>query len=224
LESSERRRRNALHKAKDVAAFANHLGGVLLIGACESRTGQLAKYETMTLPQATKLANEFSQAVAQKCQPHPTIDPRSIAQSGRFVLAVNVWPSLSLIGVRLKADPKEGFEGRESFVFPIRTGNHSDYLEPVELAMHMTPQVRRVAVMLSRIEPDTHVQIAYANQPTLAPMYRFVEVLEEQNVALFKPLEGDGTFVLPLDRITSAYLGADSVGRHRSQWRIHYEA
>src|SRR4051812_43949768 len=86
------------HKAKDVAAFANHQGGTLLIGAQEVQ-GLLQSYVGMTAAAAVAVRTAYSQAIEQRCQPPPTVDFEEFpdpADLTKKIVAVNVWPSLLL--------------------------------------------------------------------------------------------------------------------------------
>lgn len=195
-------------KAQDVAAFANHLGGTLLIGAHE-RNGQLAAYVGMSPTDAATVRDEFSKAVAQRCQPPPTVEFEEYEDPNdplKRVIAINVWPSLNLVGVKVEVHRTEGYAG-PSFVYPIRSGTDTIRLEPTQLAMYMTPQVRRIAVMLSRIPQDALVKII--REPRTVGQHefdaRFDSVLEEQNLAKFWNKDDNGSVHIPLDRILTVY-------------------
>src|SRR5258706_6441754 len=62
----------AFEYAKDVAAFSNHLGGTLVIGATED--GHLREYAGLTDDEATAGRQSFSNAVADSCIPRPVVD------------------------------------------------------------------------------------------------------------------------------------------------------
>jgi predicted HTH transcriptional regulator len=64
---------NAFELAKDVAAFANHLGGELLVGANEV-DGVVGEYEGLPLPLANTLREQYSKAVKRRCLPRPLFD------------------------------------------------------------------------------------------------------------------------------------------------------
>jgi len=212
------------HKAKDVAAFANHLGGVLLVGACEGKGGKLSKYEWMDAKTAQQIADEFSRAIEQKCDPVPNIDPAPLEsedQPGKVALAINVAPSLRLIGVKAQLDSKvEGWDSNDkAYVYPMRTGTTTRFLRASELPMYMTPQTRRAAILLSQIPKDARVRIIY-KRGTSEPELFFDGVEEEQNRVRFRKLEGPGFVTLPLDGVAYVYYGETPDG-HREGWRIH---
>ncbi|HEY2515734.1 MAG TPA: ATP-binding protein, partial [Polyangiaceae bacterium] len=59
--------------AKDVAAFANHLGGTLLIGAKEV-DGKIGEYNGVPPELAEKIRTGFSLATKERCSPRPIYD------------------------------------------------------------------------------------------------------------------------------------------------------
>jgi hypothetical protein len=211
------------HKAKDVAAFANHLGGVILVGVCEGKGGKLSKYERMNAKTAQQVADAFSRAIEQKCDPVPDIDPvpfESDTAPGQVVLAVNVAPSLRLVGVKAEVDKKvDGWDSNDkAFVYPVRTGTVTRFLRASELPMMMTPHVRRVAVLLSRIPVNERIRIIWHGRDM--PEFLFLGVDEEKNVMRYKHADKPTERTLPLDGIASVYEGETSPDDHRFGWRI----
>jgi hypothetical protein len=201
-------------KAKDVAMFANHLGGTLLVGAGEL-SGQLNAYVGMTEARAGALRDSFSKAIADRCQPRPAIDFEEYEdphRPRRRIVAINVSPSLNLVGVKVAGNKRREGYGGPAYVFPVRSGTDARYLEPGQLAMFMTPQIRRVAVMLARIPTGTRVTVVLGrDSQKVTPTWFFDAVVEEENVAHFrsetKPVH------LPIDRILSVYQDPDG-------WRV----
>src|SRR5689334_13143390 len=63
---------DAFERAKDVAAFANHLGGSLVIGGHED--GHLREYVGLIDGDAAALREAYSEAVADRCTPRPVFD------------------------------------------------------------------------------------------------------------------------------------------------------
>jgi hypothetical protein len=181
------------HKAKDVAAFANHLGGTLLIGACE-KDGQLGAYKGMSPAAAADVRNGYSKAIKDKCQPHPAVDFEEYpapSDHAKRIVAINVWPSLLLIGVEIAAHkPTEGYGGT-SFVYPVRSGTDTTFLGPGQIAMYMTPHVRRIAVLLSKVPKGTVVRVkrpeGYWYHEYSA---RIDDVLEDKNIVTFLDPQG----------------------------------
>jgi len=212
------------HKAKDVAAFANHLGGTLLVGAHE-QGGQLAAYIGISPAEAGSVRDGFSKAVKDRCQPPAFIDFEEYEDpnnAAKRIVAVNVWPSLALIGVRLSAHkPSEGYGG-DSFVYPVRAGTDSIFLTPIQIPMYMTPQVRRVVVMLSRLPKETTVIVEIPARNHRFQL-KFLDVREEESIARFGVMEGSEVRAFPLDCITTVFEGWSSeTGRLNWQMYVHY--
>ncbi len=172
-------------------------------------SGQLKSYVGLDASEAGKARDEYSKAVADRCKPRPAIEFEQFPcpeKPSRLLVAINVDPSLSLVGVEVTADKARENYGGEAFVFPIRSGTDARYLEPGQLPMFMTPQIRRVAVMASRIPPGTVVYFRNTGW-----RFEFLEVCEEENVLRFRePVTPKPRDVnLPLDRVLSVYQGAD---------------
>lgn len=204
--------------AKDVAAFANHLGGTLLFGAVESG-GFLQRYTGLELSAAGKIGGAYSDAIADRCSPRPTFDQAAFGHptdSTKKLIAINVSPSVRLISVKTRADKSREGYGGDAFVFPVRTGKISRYIEPQELAMYMTPEIRRRAIMLARIPMSARVYVIFRpdnDASTTTGTYFFQGVEEEANLVRLKS-EGGGTLLnMPLDRVISVFEGADRTWR-----------
>ena len=139
------------------------------------------------------------------------------------MVAVNVEPTLNLVGVRIDGDSARGYGGA-AYVYPVRSGTDCIYLEPGQLAMFMTPQIRRVAVMLSPINLMERVVVRYvAGQVPLNDraaamgflsaesqiVCRFLAVHEQDNVVMLVTDTGSRTVIHPLDRVLSVYQDDD---------------
>lgn len=211
--------------AKDVAAFANHLGGTLLIGAIESGE-QLCRYAGLTQEEAGKTIRNYTDAVADRCWPRPTVDPESYddpTDPSRRVVALNVQASPELVSVTVRADKaNEGFGG-DAYVFPVRSGNVSRYLHSGQLAMFMTPSVRRVAILLSKISEGSTVRVEEPRRHDIGKAeYRFRALREDENLVMLSDVADDSRVRgIPLDRITTVYQAPDSRGG--SMWVMHFE-
>src|SRR5258708_6219854 len=78
--------------AKDIAAFANHVGGTILVGAAEQADGT-AVFPGVAEPMAKDLAREYENAAKDKCKPRPLISIDAIQlASDKVVVAINVEP------------------------------------------------------------------------------------------------------------------------------------
>lgn len=213
------------HKAKDVAAFANHLGGTILVGAKEADPrGRLERYVGLPAADAATVRDTFSKAVKDRCEPLPHFDCEEYEapnDTTKRVVAVNVWPSLLLVGVRIVAHkPSENYGG-DSYVYPVRSGTDANYLTPSQIAMYMTPQVRRVAVLISRINKGEFVDVLIPRIGRVV-RYRFSELLEDLNLVKLE-LENGGTGPsFPLDSVRTVYRAWEP-NANRTDWRIVFD-
>lgn len=130
--------------AKDVAAFANALGGAIVIGA-SADSAELA-YPGLPKDIAERNAADFEEALARHLSPKPTFERNlfpSPDASSRFVLVVNVQPFADqIVGARV---------GPQVWRFPMRVGVDTNYLEPAMLPLY-TSAVRRNYILLSNID------------------------------------------------------------------------
>lgn len=191
-------------RAKDVAAFSNHLGGSLVIGARED--GHLRAYTGLTDDQAAGVRQGFSEAVADRCVPRPVFDFARYGDphdQSKQIIVINVPPSMTPIAVKVNGDKSDGYGGA-TYVYPVRSGTDARYLDPSQLAMLLSPTVRRHAVMLAKIPigARVHIRIAVAATGDYKQDYEsiFGGFDEQENVV---KLSGDTR--LPLDRLLSVY-------------------
>jgi hypothetical protein len=208
----------AFEYAKDVAAFANHLGGALVIGAVED--GHLRAYVGLTDDEAAAVRQSFSSAVADRCMPRPAVDfaPRFAHPDGstKQIVVINVPPSVTPIGVKVSGNRDDGY-GDPCWVYPVRSGTDARYLDPSQLAMLLSPTVRRHAVMLAKIPKGTrvHIRVFVAATGDYKDDHEWVfdSVDEQDNVAKFASENR-----LPLDRILSVFQLGGGV------WRVLCDA
>jgi len=221
--------------AIDVAAFANHWGGTILVGASET-DGRIGAYVPATEAESNVRKDAFSKAVAKRCRPSPRVDFEQIPHEGGWVLAINVWPQVNgMVGVqvcdvdalaetykarfiaagkpdaeaqrlaKVEARRDAGGYGGESWVFPHRSGSDAFYVTPENLPMYMVPQVRRIALLLRRIPVGAQVKCIVIENNQAVP--RVLEsVDEEANVVKLRSPTSDGApHWVPLDGITSTF-------------------
>ncbi len=169
--------------AKDVAAFANRIGGVIIYGAKE-KGGFLDSYRELEPGEVTALRTASSEAVSNFCSPPPMFDPHPIPVRAGFVVAINVWPFAGqAVGVRRA---KNG----EEWSFPLRTGKDCRHLRPEQLPMLMIPQLRRVVALLYSIPQGAQIK---HNSSSGNFLHRFIDVDEVENVVKLKqPVIGPG--------------------------------
>ena len=223
--------------AKDIAAFANHVGGTILVGAAEQPDGTATLFGIA--PEAAKpLAREYENASRDKCKPRPlsTVDPITLS-SGKVVLAVNVDPyPLALVGAMFYALNRNGEpETCDAWRFPVRVDKHNVPLQPDQIAMFMEPRTRRMVTLLEgvmsspepppqSIPPQRHVYLHYVLPtggltPPVPITLLSVDVL--QNAFAFSAARmGSGrgrtehTYRAPLDDVEAVWLGREG------QWQI----
>jgi hypothetical protein len=142
--------------AKDVAAFANHLGGVLLVGAKELPDGT-ATYDGLPDEKARKISEAYENYARQKCVPRQTVRPILLPRANyNWVVSVNVEPSPVFVSSEYPtiAERKADSTKTKATVwrFPLRCGRHTDYLSPELLPMFLDPKTRRSSVLLNELE------------------------------------------------------------------------
>ncbi len=194
--------------AKDIASFANHLGGSIIVGFGEDKKRGLAgKRMPLTDAEAKTAAEAYSNALRDLCQPRPVMTPDKVAVPGGTVLVINVWPyPAQVVGVRLPA--KEG-ESRpnEVYAFPMRASTETTFLEPEHVHMFMSPEIRRTIILLNAIPPNAKIGIIEQSHATYHA--RSLQVDEARNVLI-----ADGTKVVCLDYIRTVF------EESKGAWRI----
>jgi len=190
--------------AKDVAAFANSEGGTLLVGAFEDKKcGVVTKYFPMPDEQAGEVRNAYSRAVGDRCHPPPLIAPEVIPVEDKgFVVAVNVYPfPLQPVAVRVKTDKKLEGHGDDAYVFPLRVGVDTIYLEPEQLGMFMEPKIRRVALLLESIPEGERAAVVILGPTGHQETRSLIKVDALGARVIFGPLPGEhsGSLVVPFD-------------------------
>lgn len=117
--------------AIDLAAFANTFGGTLLIGVAEKSDG-VKKIASGFVPSINveEIRKIVHTHVSEIISPKIDVQVVPIDVSGNLIVAINVEPSINLVGVCLDKD-------RRSFNFPYRTefGNQFMTFEEVEKRM-----------------------------------------------------------------------------------------
>lgn len=117
--------------AIDLAAFANTFGGTLLIGVAEKSDG-VKKVASGFVPgiNVEEIKKTVHTHISEIISPKIDVQIVPIEVSGNLVVAINVEPSINLVGVCLDRD-------RRSFSFPYRTefGNQFMTFEEVEERM-----------------------------------------------------------------------------------------
>jgi len=204
--------------AKDIAAFANHVGGVILVGAAENPGG--ARLHGIDSARAAELAQAYEHAARDKCRPQPTVACATVPLDGeKVLLAVNVDPVPDqIVGAMFYAVNKKNDKGTsDAWRFYVRIGRHNVALTPDRLAMHMNTAVRRIVIRLEEIPADNALQILWRpgrHSPSRkAPQQleaRRHEVDVQGNVLRWPEHATDGSeysVFVPLDDIEAVWRG-----------------
>lgn len=132
---------------KDMAAFANATGGVVLVGAYED--AKLIRLNPLPVDVANRQRQEFENALKDRCSPTPVVRPCVLQVAGGHVVAINVDPFPGQpIGVSTDGGKRKEGVG---FAFPVRAASQTVWLLPEQLSMLMLPELRWKAVTLSSI-------------------------------------------------------------------------
>lgn len=193
--------KDPIELAKDIAAFANQLGGTILVGLQESNEGLAVKWFPMTPTVAAEVQTAYERAALEHLSPRPRVQAARIQIEGGECVAVNIEPYVDGV-VAARADAKNPHVWR----FPIRIGKECKWLTPEEVAL-MTPQTRKAIVMLSRIKHGEKIvfyesRLDQSRSVTAAVPFKGVNL--DENVIFFgHPREK--TFAYPLDMVRSVY-------------------
>ena len=197
--------------AKDVAAFANSVGGAIVVGACAAGE-RLEAYAPLPAECAASVREAYDLAVRDLCLPKPLVEANPIQLPDGIGLAVNVWPFPAqpvgvAVGARSAATAKH-------FWFPYRSGTHTVDLKPDQLPMLMLPDVRRVAILLSSIpvEERNSVTLLVAEghrKDSLTKkdvrLHLNLHDVTMKNTVRFETIGGDTQFTVPADSITHVW-------------------
>lgn len=198
---------NHVELAKDIAAFANATGGVILVGAAENRRhGTIGQYKPVDAPRAKAIRDAYNLAARDRCSPQPLVNPIVIPCEEGFVVAVNVWPFPGqAVGVRIQKEPL-------GFAFPFRTGVETIWLSAEQLPMLMVPELRRISILLAAIPNSATIKITATLWSFSLEEVRVLEnvlvlALQKSPVQIDQPEPGL-KFHLPIDIIRSVWKDA----------------
>lgn len=225
-----------LEVAKDVAAFANASGGVLIYGATAIAM-RLAKYEGKSPVEAEAWCKRVDELVRERCSPPPIIEPRVVVSpdGSSSLVVVNVNPAGGqAVGVRVLAKTDEWIEpvtgdsarsakGVDAYIFPIRAGEGTRWLNPEQVAMLMIPRLRRAISLLRQIAPNEEIHIDSLSTEEVwvrGPRY-FDSVNELENALIVRSRSIHGAIErYPLDAVCSVWratIGPDF------RWRVYID-
>jgi hypothetical protein len=208
--------------AKDVSAMANASGGTILVGG-RGGNSQLVKYEPIVDDaRARNIALSFENAVKDRCSPVPSISVQSIpCPTGKgLLLLIHIPPSIAMVAVKIPAnDP--AWKGDAWVFFRREAASQNKELRPEMLPMFMTPEIRRIAILLHAIPTGRESKI-YVTRRSGKEGGRSTEAecwLEDggvdeasncvtfQKEALVQGTAGRTEFRIPLDQINTVFRG-----------------
>lgn len=170
--------------AKDIAAFANALGGVLLIGADDQSTPTMLQYPGVAGQTVADVKRIYEEA-GILCSPAQNVDvvpikgPRNVD-----LVAVNIDASIDQVVASPGGHQTTGIL-TSLWRFPIRRASQTDDLAPQDLAMFMNRQARRAFLLLSEIPVAQREKVAiyYPKSSAFAFEYslRLADVPRERN-------------------------------------------
>lgn len=153
--------KKGLEHAKDIAAFANALGGTILVGVSDDN-GFIAVPGVLTARQTAVQVKDLYEHAALRCSPKLSIDAVIVALSdGGAVVAVNVPPfTSSVVGVPgVVSTAGTETDAPNSWRYPIRRATQTDFLAPEQISMYMNPETRGSFVRLAAIPHNARVRV-----------------------------------------------------------------
>jgi Schlafen, AlbA_2 len=195
--------------ATDLAAFANAVGGVLLVGAKEKPRGTLERYVPMDFTMAQEIVDSYRRAQAL-CSPRPVVDPRPMPlkrNSAEWVVTVNV-DAYAAPPIGVCRENESG--GHKWWAFPVRRGSETRNLRPEELATIMDPHLRRMILLLERLQYEPgRPPIALFHANGTSGQFEISQLDSDAGVMQLVEVESRESLVVPLDAVRSAWKGAD---------------
>lgn len=147
---AQKRDREAAELCRDVAQFANTLGGTLLVGLTEHAGQSNRKVAGKVLPvdDIEGFRNWIEQSIHNRLMPSTfshTVDPIETSQGP--IVAINIPPSLHLVAL---VDPP----AMHAIEYVYRTSHGKSYMNPDEVAKHIMNSSRAVQIKLASISDD----------------------------------------------------------------------
>ena len=131
--------------AKDVAAFANSGGGVIIVGIDEDRLGSLAAL--VPVAANDQELRRVTQVIASQIHPYPSFRLKAVsAEDGQ--------PSYYLIIIESSVDTPHAVSNNEASVmkYPVRSGTTTRYLREPEVAARYRDRIAGVGIQMERLE------------------------------------------------------------------------
>lgn len=215
--------------AKDVAAFANAYGGTIVVGIQES-SGKPVRVEGVA--DVPNLKETIRDALGMFCVPLPatpedyviSVRPAEARRILKESCAAAPSVAVDLVTLNVAPDPRapigvrplDGASNRplaDSWRFPVRMTDHTDFLNPTDLPMWMNSHERRVAIHLRRAFGEGGAEVTVAvhcrtgmaqNHPYERPLI-LTSVDEKQLCATFRMADPPGVLVVPFSFILSVW-------------------
>lgn len=208
--------------AKDIAAFANALGGAIFIGIVGG--DRFVRPQPMSGDEIAAAQRAIETAIRDRCRPAPDFRFVEVDSAPGKVLIVDVSPFPGqLVGVRLKKGEAQcGVSKKQPedlFFYPRRSGTHIKGLLPEQIPMLVDAKLRRIVIHLERAVGAKAVLFSTKYLRTsgkwLQPVYvRNVDLLSNALV-VDMPKDGDVRVVsIPLDAV-------ETVTRAGETWHIY---
>lgn len=202
---------------KDIAGFANAMGGTILVGVQEAAS-VLHMYLPLDDDEARFTIRAIEEAVRDRCSPSPVVVTTKIPKDSGYIVAVNVSPFPGQpIGVRVKGDKNDGY-GDPAWTFPVRVGTQTKYFRPEQLAMLMSAEYRRIAILLGGIRKNDVVSIRPTERDPSRPQAEYQFYFEDmdvlRNLVVFRQYTHDKKelMVVPMDQVVTVWR-ADTIWR-----------
>jgi hypothetical protein len=151
--------RHMAEHAKDLAAFANALGGVILLGADDKTKPGRLSYPGVRGQTVSDVKDIYEKA-GQLCSPPVAPDVVPIAGHGATLVAVNIDPVVEQLVASPAADSGWSIVS-DAWKFPVRHASQTDFIDPKDAALHMDRTVRRAFLLLARIPADRRQEVKF---------------------------------------------------------------
>jgi hypothetical protein len=211
--------------SKDIAAFANHLGGVILVGVSE----QEHRAQAFGIPatDVPRIAIAYENAARDKCLPRPLVTVARIQLpdvADRSVVAINVEavPDQIVGAMFYAVNKQQARTTSEAWRFPVRVGKDNVLISPDRLPMFIDTKSRRTVIRLSSIPAGTTPSLVWrrpTNQTSENPVVEEVIVIAVDHPANVLRLRRVSTpeqqaFAIPLDDVDAVWEATEN------NWRI----
>lgn len=188
--------------AVDLAAFANTFGGSLLVGVAEKlKEGQKVASGFLPNVDVDFIRKKIHTQVRDLISPNIDVQVIPITVNGNLIAAINVEPSVNLVGVCLNRD-------RMRYCFPYRTefGNRFMTYEDVEKRM-LDNRSRLMFLKLKKFMVDNNKVVIYPS-PINNEHSEWTLELTSETEDVFKLVKnGNKSIILPFSSLSEVWPG-----------------